>query len=190
MLWVIQRFSMGIYIKYKLKLLQKEGISIKKTLYYIQLYSIFSLFWIALFEHITTTLLISAPIVSIIIVFISEKFFIQDSYYNAFYFNTWKMLKYFFVLVFEIYKSSLTLIPKIFEGKAKSRLVSIKTSLKKPEHIAILANSITLTPGTITVDVSENDLLVLWFNPQSIESEESGDMIKGSLENILKEDPR
>lgn len=82
------------------------------------------------------------------------------------------------------------LIPKIFEGKAKSRLVSINTSLKKPEHIAILANSITLTPGTITVDVSENDLLVLWFNPQSTDSEESGEIIKGSLENILKEAPK
>lgn len=100
------------------------------------------------------------------------------------------MLKYFFVLVFEIYKSSIMLIPKIFEGRAKSRLVSIKTSLKKPEHIAILANSITLTPGTITVDVSENELLVLWFNPQSTESEASENMIKGNLEAILKEDPK
>lgn len=163
------------------------GIYIKKILYYMQLYFIFSLFWISLFENISLYLIISALIVSLTTIYISEKFFIQDSYYNIFYFNIWKILKYFFVLIFEIYKSAFTLIPKIFEGKAEPCFISIKTDLKKSEHIAILSNSITLTPGTITVDVSEDNILVLWFDPKNVDDKIAGDIIKGSFENILKE---
>lgn len=164
------------------------GIYIKKILYYTQLCFIFSLFWISLFENISLYLIISALIVSLTTIYISEKIFIQDSYYNTFYFSFWKILKYFFVLIFEIYKSAFALIPKILEGKAEPCFISIKTDLKKSEHIAILSNSITLTPGTITVDVSEDNILVLWFDPKNVDDKAAGDIIKGSFENVLRED--
>lgn len=98
------------------------------------------------------------------------------------------MFKYFLVLIFEIYKSSILLIPKIITGNAQTSIISITTSLNKPQNIAILANSITLTPGTITIDVSQNNILVLWFNPKSENSEIAGILIKGKLEKLLRED--
>jgi multicomponent Na+:H+ antiporter subunit E len=36
----------------------------------------------------------------------------------------------------------------------------VRTSQKTPAGVATYANSITLTPGTITVEVSGNDLIV------------------------------
>jgi multicomponent Na+:H+ antiporter subunit E len=43
-------------------------------------------------------------------------------------------------------------------------IVKIKTTLKSDEGKAFLANSITLTPGTLTVDIIDDWLYVHWIN--------------------------
>jgi multicomponent Na+:H+ antiporter subunit E len=43
-------------------------------------------------------------------------------------------------------------------------IVKIKTSLKSDEAKTFLANSITLTPGTLTVDIIDDWLYVHWIN--------------------------
>ena len=43
-------------------------------------------------------------------------------------------------------------------------IVKIKTSLKSDEARTFLANSITLTPGTLTVDIIDDWLYVHWIN--------------------------
>ncbi len=43
-------------------------------------------------------------------------------------------------------------------------IVKVKTSLKTDEAKTFLANSITLTPGTLTIDVIDDWLYVHWIN--------------------------
>jgi multicomponent Na+:H+ antiporter subunit E len=43
-------------------------------------------------------------------------------------------------------------------------IVKVKTSLKSDEGKTFLANSITLTPGTLTVDIIDDWLYVHWIN--------------------------
>ena len=43
-------------------------------------------------------------------------------------------------------------------------IVKVKTSLKTDEGKTFLANSITLTPGTLTIDVIDDWLYVHWIN--------------------------
>lgn len=43
-------------------------------------------------------------------------------------------------------------------------IVKIKTTLKSDEAKAFLANSITLTPGTLTIDIIDDWLYVHWIN--------------------------
>ncbi len=43
-------------------------------------------------------------------------------------------------------------------------IVKVKTSLKSDEGKTFLANSITLTPGTLTVDIVDDWLYVHWIN--------------------------
>lgn len=53
-------------------------------------------------------------------------------------------------------------------------IVKIKTSLKSDEGKTFLANSITLTPGTLTVDVIDDWLYVHWINVhESLEDTEA-----------------
>ena len=71
------------------------------------------------------------------------------------------MIKYIFNLLLEIYKSSFTYIVRIIKKDCKPFVVDIELDVTDPLIISIISNSITLTPGTLTIDVQGNKLTVL-----------------------------
>lgn len=69
-------------------------------------------------------------------------------------------IAYFIVLIFEIIKATLDVATRSVNGKVEPVIVEIPTVLKRPISQTILANSITLTPGTLSVDLdSENQVI-------------------------------
>lgn len=80
-------------------------------------------------------------------------------------------IAYFIVLLFEILKAEIDVAKRILNGDVEPVVVEIKTVLKRPVSQAILANSITLTPGTLSIDLdSENCILkVATISPRSVE---------------------
>jgi len=73
-----------------------------------------------------------------------------------------RYLQYVFVLVKEIVSANLTVCRMILTRKEimEPVLVRVHTNLKTETARVILANSITLTPGTITVSLTGQELLV------------------------------
>lgn len=66
-------------------------------------------------------------------------------------------------------------------------IVKIKTRLKTESGITALANSITLTPGTLTVDLTDDGYLyVHWINVKSKDTEEATRMIAQKFEYFLE----
>lgn len=66
-------------------------------------------------------------------------------------------------------------------------IVKIKTNLKSDSAITALANSITLTPGTLTVDVTEDGYLyVHWINVKSTDVEEASQIIAQKFEYFIE----
>lgn len=70
-------------------------------------------------------------------------------------------------------------------------IVKVKTDLQSRSALTALSNSITLTPGTLTVDLSPDgegttDLYVHWINVYSRDREEATRMIVKRFEKILK----
>jgi len=80
-------------------------------------------------------------------------------------------IAYFVVLLFEILKAEIDVVKRIINGDVEPVVVEIKTVLERPVSQAILANSITLTPGTLSIDLdSENCILkVATISPRSVE---------------------
>jgi len=70
--------------------------------------------------------------------------------------------QYLYYLVKEIIAANITVSRMILTRKEQMEpvIVHVHTDLKTETARMILANSITLTPGTITVALTENDLLV------------------------------
>jgi len=66
-------------------------------------------------------------------------------------------------------------------------IVKVKTELKTDAGITFLANSITLTPGTMSVDVDKDNgiLYVHWINVQDKDVEQATKIIVSKFEKIL-----
>ena len=73
-----------------------------------------------------------------------------------------KMLRYLGLLIMEIIKANAALTRIVFNRKieVKPQLVTFKTPLSGPVTKSVLADSITLTPGTITVLSGGDELTV------------------------------
>lgn len=68
----------------------------------------------------------------------------------------------------------------------RPEMVEVKTILKSPLAKLILANTITLTPGTLTVDLIDDCLQVHWVNcPQEITSQEATEKIVANFEKHI-----
>lgn len=67
--------------------------------------------------------------------------------------------------LFYMIKANIDVAYRVITGRIKPGIVKIETGLKTDLGVTMLANSITLTPGTLTVDVDDkNNLYVHWIN--------------------------
>lgn len=76
------------------------------------------------------------------------------------------IVAYVFVLLKEVIKANFVLF-KIFltrKGKREPVIVSFHTSLKTGMARALLANAITLTPGTITISLEDDKYTIHCFD--------------------------
>lgn len=88
-------------------------------------------------------------------------------------------LKYAFVLLWEIFKANVDVIKIIFSPKKaeiQPALVRFHTDLKSEASLVALANSITLTPGTYTVELENGEYVV-----QALEREKFGEGLEDSV---------
>ncbi len=79
----------------------------------------------------------------------------------------WGMfIAYLFYFFYEMAKANFDVAYRVITGKINPGIVKISPGLKTDLGAAMLANSITLTPGTLTVDIDEksNDLYIHWIN--------------------------
>ena len=62
--------------------------------------------------------------------------------------------------------ANFDVVYRVITGKIKPGIVRISPELKNDASTTLLANSITLTPGTLTVEVDDksNDLFIHWIN--------------------------
>jgi multicomponent Na+:H+ antiporter subunit E len=66
-------------------------------------------------------------------------------------------------------------------------VVRVRTALRSDLGKLLLANSITLTPGTLTVEVDEDQLLIHWINcPPNVDMVEATRLIAADFEKHLQ----
>jgi multicomponent Na+:H+ antiporter subunit E len=109
-------------------------------------------------------------ILSLIAGFIARNIFVKGS------FRMLNPLRWFIFIAYVVgpffvamAKANLDVAYRVMTGRINPGIVRISPDLKTDLGITMLANSITLTPGTLSVDVDEdkNDLYVHWINVKS-----------------------
>lgn len=102
-----------------------------------------------------------------------------------------KAILYFFHFLWEMTKANVHVAYLVLHPNMpiKPGIVKIKTSLKNESAITVLANSITLTPGTLTVDFNEktSELYIHWIDVESVDEDKDTEIIGARFEKLLKE---
>ncbi len=98
----------------------------------------------------------------------------------------WALI-YLPVFFWQVIKSNIDVAYRVLHPEMPIRpgIVKVKTSLKSEVAKTFLANSITLTPGTLTVDCIDQNLYVHWINIISEEPEEETKLIVEKFEKYL-----
>ena len=127
------------------------------------MYVLFLLAWIIFNGKLTLEILIFGVVIATVMLAFMCKFM---DYSLKKEWNVYKKSIWFFVyialLLREIVKANLEIIPRILtvEEEMEPVIVKFRTSLKSDFTRMLLANSITLTPGTITISLEEDEYTI------------------------------
>lgn len=92
----------------------------------------------------------------------------------------WRLPAYWFWLLTEIIKSAIQVARIVLSPKLpmNHRLVRITSDTDEELPRVILGNSITLSPGTITIDIDEREVLVHCISEEGAQDMESGELLR------------
>ncbi len=155
---------------------------------FLIIYVILFVIWMLLNNSFSLPIIISGLVISLVIALvfcsgcgvftemrISPKAFIYT-------------ILYLLVFLGELIKSNLDLARRVVTPSLPINpgIVEVKTSLKSEMGRLILADSITLTPGTLTVDIHEETLYIHWVDVRSDDINKATNEIVRKFEKYLE----
>ncbi len=155
------------------------------------------LFWLLLTWSVATRELILGVVIAAIVSAFTSKFLIHN---QAFYlYNPVRLLTLIFYLVivfmWEVIKANLSMVSIVLSPNMKNHKPGIirVPAGERPTSaygLSLVSNCITLTPGTITLDVAEDEegknyYYIHWINVTETDREKAGDAIKGTMEKWI-----
>ena len=155
------------------------------------------LFWMLLVWSVAPRELILGVVIAAVVAAFTSKFLIHD---QAFYlFNPVRLaiLIFYLVIVFlwEMIKANVSMVSIVLSPNMKDYKPGIirVPAGEKPSStygMSLVSNCITLTPGTITLDVAEDEdgknyYYIHWIDVAETDREKAGDAIKGTMEKWI-----
>lgn len=143
----------------------------------ISLFFTLSVFWLLNSGHYSL-LILSLGFASILLILvIAHKMDVIDQESQPVYL-TRNIFGYYWWLTKEIIQANITVVKHIWLGKKSisPTLKKIKISQQTDMGKVIYANSITLTPGTVAIDLVDDEIIVHALLLKDVESLEIGEM--------------
>ena len=146
-------------------------------------------FWVLLTWSFELQELATGAVVSLAVALFSARFFIHEKAFwllNPAKFGA--LFAYVFVFLWELLKANWDVAKRCYGGckNINPGIVKVPVNVKSDYGRSLLSNSITLTPGTITMEAVEEDgqayYYIHWIDVTAESGEAAGDAIKGTLE--------
>jgi multicomponent Na+:H+ antiporter subunit E len=128
---------------------------------------------------------IKGYIFGLLVIFVLRRYF-----HSRFYlFRLWSFIKLIFIFIKELILSNIAIVKIVLKPKLdmSPAIFAMDTVLTKDWQITLLSSLITLTPGTLVIDVSD-DNKTLFIHAMNIgEVEDEINSIKNSFEKAILE---
>lgn len=95
---------------------------------------------------------------------------------------------FLFTFIGELVKANFDVARRVISPSLpiKPGIVEVKTKLQSKIARVILADSITLTPGTFTLEITGDSLFIHWIDVQSTDVDKSTQLIVSKFEKYLE----
>lgn len=146
--------------------------------------ALLTIIWVILREELTFFNLIAGIVISMGCVAYSRKFLPLKGIRNI---NWLKIIFYVFYLVGQIYIAGFHVIKLIIKGHVRWEILQTTTLIEHKTLRILLGDSVTLTPGSVMLDLRDDimTVLVLAEEDEVIKPEEVNNTILGGLEDKL-----
>jgi multicomponent Na+:H+ antiporter subunit E len=149
------------------------------------------LVWVALTSIRDWQEVIAGVLIAAIVSLIAGQFLITTEKSRHPVHRTWMAVIYLFKFLWEMIKANFHVAYIVINPALPIRpgIVKIKTKLTKDSAITMLTNSITLTPGTLTVDVNpeKREIYIHCIEVTSTDIETNTREIGGRFEGLITE---
>jgi len=144
-----------------------------------------SLTWPSDLQHLLVGVIISA-----FVSFMTGDMFVKRPHHFMHPRRYFWFLYYILLFIWECLKANIDVAYRVGHPDLPIRpgIVKVKTTLKSDTALTFLANSITLTPGTMCVDIDpENGILYIhWIDVRSEDVEKATEIIVKTFEEVLR----
>jgi multicomponent Na+:H+ antiporter subunit E len=155
---------------------------------YITLFILSLIFWLLLTFEFTAANIIVGAVSSLICALFFGRIFVTNVYKLLQPKRYFWFIIYLFVFIWECIKANLDVAYRVLHPAMPIRpgIVKVKTTLKSDMAKMLLANSITMTPGTISVDIIDDYLYIHWIYIRSEDPAVYTGIITGAFEKYIK----
>lgn len=161
----------------------------KKLLDRFYLMILLTTIWCILNETFTVSMILGGLFVSILTILLLRLLQPDPTGVNDYNISFFALLKFFIILFYDIYMSAFRAIKHLIRNEINPQFVATETKVKRPWLQALIANAITLTPGTVTIHLSEGNYTVLWLYPLTVRHKDIKKHLIDDFEPpLLKED--
>jgi len=128
---------------------------------YYEVVFLYLLFWIALSQNVKAETFFIGIIISLLIAFLNKDLISSNKQLNLRK-NILHWIFYIIILLKEIIVSNIHVAKIVLSPKIQitPQVVIIKTKIKSDFNKTVYANSITLTPGTLTISMDRDKIAV------------------------------
>lgn len=138
------------------------------------------IFWFVLNGKFDVRQLFSALLCSGFTVYLTGEVFSRSGSKPVKLPHGWRIIWFLGIVLREIFKAAYTHILRILSGEDKAKIFRIHLDVTDEFSVAMIANAITLTPGTITLSMDGNKLIVVGYAKNK-------DEVKAIKKIVLKE---
>lgn len=131
----------------------------------------FTFIWVILNEKADLSTCITGAALSLLAILFTNHYLLLDDYKRTYSIGLFQILRYFIFLLYQIYKSGIATIRTVFNKQPAAHIVEYESKLTNDLAICMLANAITLTPGTVTIDKAGSKLFILQFEQEKSETD-------------------
>ena len=145
------------------------------------------LLWLLFTFSVDLQNVVTGIVIATITVLLLGKYFVEDVHKLLQPKRYFWFVVYMFVFTWECVKANFDVAYRVLHPSLPIRpgIVKVKTGLKTQIGRTTLANSITMTPGTITVDIIDDTIYIHWIFVHTKDPEQYTEQISGRFEKYI-----